>query len=93
MSSKHLRGDINYAWPSAEIAVMGPSGAIEILYGKEMKSAEDPAAFATEKEKNTEMLLQILTMQQNMATLMMLLNQEIQDSVLYVLYNSLQPRS
>ena len=51
MSSKHLRGDINYAWPSAEIAVMGPSGAIGILYGKEMASAEDPAAFAAEKEK------------------------------------------
>ena len=44
MSSKHLRGDINYAWPTAEIAVMGPSGAIGILYGKEMKEAEDPAA-------------------------------------------------
>lgn len=51
MSSKHLRGDINYAWPTAEIAVMGPSGAIEVLYGKEMKEAADPAAFATEKEK------------------------------------------
>ncbi len=51
MSSKHLRGDINYAWPTAEIAVMGPSGAIEVLYGKEMKAAEDPAAFAAEKEK------------------------------------------
>lgn len=51
MSSKHLRGDINYAWPSAEIAVMGPSGAIEVLYGKEMAASEDPAAFAAEKER------------------------------------------
>jgi len=51
MSSKHLRGDINYAWPTAEIAVMGPSGAIEILYGKEMAEAENPAEFMTEKEK------------------------------------------
>lgn len=51
MSSKHLRGDINYAWPSAEIAVMGPSGAIGILYGKEMAAAEDPAAFKAKKEK------------------------------------------
>ena len=51
MSSKHLRGDINYAWPTAEIAVMGPSGAIEVLYGKEMAAAADPAAFAAEKEK------------------------------------------
>jgi len=51
MSSKHLRGDINYAWPSAEIAVMGPSGAIEILYGKELKKEKDPKAFAAQKEK------------------------------------------
>ena len=45
MSSKQLRGDINYAWPSAEIAVMGPAGAIEILEGKEL------AKFSDEKEK------------------------------------------
>ncbi len=32
MSSKHLRGDMNYAWPSAEIAVMGPKGAVEIIF-------------------------------------------------------------
>jgi propionyl-CoA carboxylase beta chain len=32
MSSKHLRGDVNYAWPSAEIAVMGPKGAVEIIF-------------------------------------------------------------
>ncbi len=51
MSSKHLRGDINYAWPTAEIAVMGPSGAIEILYGKELQEAEDKEAFKAEKEK------------------------------------------
>lgn len=50
MSSKHLRGDINYAWPSAEIAVMGPSGAIEVLYSKEVAAAEDPAKLAAEKE-------------------------------------------
>jgi len=42
MSSKQLRGDINYAWPSAEIAVMGPAGAIEILEGKKIKAIEDP---------------------------------------------------
>ena len=40
MSSKQLRGDINYAWPSAEIAVMGAKGAIEILHGKEIAKAE-----------------------------------------------------
>jgi propionyl-CoA carboxylase beta chain len=44
MSSKGLGTDINYAWPSAEIAVMGPSGAANILYGKEINAAEDPAA-------------------------------------------------
>ncbi|HPC81778.1 MAG TPA: acyl-CoA carboxylase subunit beta [Thermoanaerobaculaceae bacterium] len=48
MSSKHLRGDINYAWPSAEIAVMGPDGAVEIIYKKELDAAEDVAAKAAE---------------------------------------------
>jgi propionyl-CoA carboxylase beta chain len=47
MSSKHIRGDVNYAWPSAEIAVMGPKGAVEIIFKKEIESAED-------KEKATE---------------------------------------
>jgi acetyl-CoA carboxylase carboxyltransferase component len=51
MSSKHLRGDINYAWPTAEIAVMGPAGAIEVLHAKEAASAADLQAFITEKEK------------------------------------------
>ena len=41
MSSKQLRGDINYAWPTAEIAVMGPSGAIEILNGRELRAIEN----------------------------------------------------
>lgn len=41
MSSKNLRGDINYAWPGAEIAVIGPKGAIEILYSKEYKDIQD----------------------------------------------------
>jgi methylmalonyl-CoA decarboxylase subunit alpha len=41
MSSKHLRGDINYAWPTAEIAVMGGKGAIEVLYGSEISKIED----------------------------------------------------
>ncbi len=54
MSSKHLRGDINYAWPSAEIAVMGPKGAIEVLHSKELKKITDPEArarFLAEKEE------------------------------------------
>ena len=41
MSSKHMRCDVNYAWPTAEIAVMGGSGAAEILYGSQMKKIED----------------------------------------------------
>jgi acetyl-CoA carboxylase carboxyltransferase component len=44
MSSKHIRGDINYAWPTAEIAVMGPQGAVEIIFRKEIAGAADPAA-------------------------------------------------
>ena len=53
MSSKHLRGDINYAWPTAEIAVMGPKGAIEVLSSKEIAAIEDPqqkAEFIAQKE-------------------------------------------
>jgi propionyl-CoA carboxylase beta chain len=42
MSSKHLRTDVNYAWPSAEIAVMGADGAVNILYKREIEAAEDP---------------------------------------------------
>jgi acetyl-CoA carboxylase carboxyltransferase component len=42
MSSKHLRGDVNLAWPSAEIAVMGPDGAVSIIFRKEMEKAADP---------------------------------------------------
>jgi propionyl-CoA carboxylase beta chain len=44
MSSKHIRGDYNVAWPTAEIAVMGPKGAVEILYRKEIAEAEHPQA-------------------------------------------------
>ena len=43
MGCKQLRADINYAWPSAEIAVMGPSGAVEVLDGKEIAAISDPA--------------------------------------------------
>jgi acetyl-CoA carboxylase carboxyltransferase component len=42
MSCKQLRGDLNYAWPTAEIAVMGASGAVEVLHGKKMAEIEDP---------------------------------------------------
>src|SRR5271167_4870928 len=43
MSSKHLRTDFNYAWPTAELAVMGPEGAVNILYKRELDVAADPA--------------------------------------------------
>ena len=48
MSSKHLRGDVNLAWPSAEIAVMGPEGAVNILYKEELAGAADPQKKRTE---------------------------------------------
>ena len=51
MSSKHLRGDINYAWPTAEIAVMGAKGAVEVLYGRQAKQEEDPEKFLQEREQ------------------------------------------
>ncbi len=43
MSSKHIRGDYNVAWPTAEIAVMGPKGAVEILFRRELEASKDPA--------------------------------------------------
>ncbi|MBE0432211.1 acyl-CoA carboxylase subunit beta [candidate division WOR-3 bacterium] len=44
MSSKHTRTDVNFAWPSAEIAVMGPDGAVKVLYRKQLREAKNPAA-------------------------------------------------
>jgi propionyl-CoA carboxylase beta chain len=44
MSSKHIRADFNFAWPTAEVAVMGPEGAVNIVFRKELEQAEDPAA-------------------------------------------------
>ncbi len=56
MSSRHIRGDIVYAWPSAEIAVMGPQGAVNIIYRREIAEAADPEAKRAElieEYKNT----------------------------------------
>lgn len=53
MSSKQLRGDFNYAWPTAEIAVMGASGAIEVLEGRTISKMEDPAEKAKFIEEKT----------------------------------------
>ena len=44
MSSKHIRTDLNFAWPQAEIAVMGPEGAVNVLYRREIAAAADPAS-------------------------------------------------
>jgi propionyl-CoA carboxylase beta subunit len=49
MSSKHIRTDFNYAWPTAEIAVMGPEGAVNILYRRELDAAADPATTRSER--------------------------------------------
>ena len=49
MASKHIRTDVNFAWPTAEIAVMGPDGAVNILYRRELSAASDPDALRTEK--------------------------------------------
>ncbi|MBI1873402.1 MAG: methylmalonyl-CoA carboxyltransferase [Acidobacteria bacterium] len=49
MASKHIRTDFNYAWPSAEIAVMGPEGAVNILYRRELETAHDPERLRAEK--------------------------------------------
>ena len=54
MSCKQLRGDINYAWPSANIAVMGAEGAVEILYSKELKDISDPTERARSAEQKKQ---------------------------------------
>jgi propionyl-CoA carboxylase beta chain len=52
MNSKHIGADMNYAWPTAEIAVMGAKGAAEIIFKKEISSAENPAAKLDEMVAN-----------------------------------------
>jgi len=49
MSSKHIRGDFNVAWPTAEFAVMGPEGAVNIIYRKELSAADDPDALLNQR--------------------------------------------
>jgi propionyl-CoA carboxylase beta subunit len=51
MASKHIRTDVNYAWPQAEIAVMGPEGAVGVLYRRELQAASDPEALRREKAR------------------------------------------
>jgi len=52
MSSKHIRSDVNFAWPTAEIAVMGPEGAVNVIMRRELEAAEDPAAKKAELVAN-----------------------------------------
>ncbi len=52
MNSKHIRGDMNFAWPGAEIAVMGPKGAAEIIFRREIEAAPDREKALAEKEKS-----------------------------------------
>jgi propionyl-CoA carboxylase beta chain len=52
MSSKHIRGDINFAFPTAEIAVMGPQGAAEIIFKSEIAASDDPAATLKQKTED-----------------------------------------
>jgi propionyl-CoA carboxylase beta chain len=49
MASKHIRTDANFAWPTAEIAVMGPEGAVNILYRREIEAADDPVALRAQR--------------------------------------------
>jgi len=51
MNSKHIRGDMNYAYPTAEIAVMGPDGAVDIVYRREISQAKDPLSFKEQRVK------------------------------------------
>lgn len=51
MNSRHMRADLVYAWPSAEIAVMGPKGAVEVIFRKEAMASEDPKKALLEKEE------------------------------------------
>jgi propionyl-CoA carboxylase beta chain len=57
MSSKHIRGDANFAYPTAEIAVMGPEGAVNILYRREMERAGAPATFREDKTREYREML------------------------------------
>ena len=69
MSSKHIRGDINIAYPTAEIAVMGADGAVNIIFRKEIKAATDAGKTAPAWIETTGKNSQIRIKQRNSATL------------------------
>ena len=52
MASKHIRTDVNYAWPTAEIAVMGPEGAVDIVYKRELEKAENRKRLPERRSKS-----------------------------------------
>jgi propionyl-CoA carboxylase beta chain len=54
MASKHIRTDVNYAWPTAEIAVMGPEGAVDIVYKRELDAAKNGVAPKANRKANSE---------------------------------------
>jgi propionyl-CoA carboxylase beta chain len=54
MASKHIRTDVNYAWPTAEIAVMGPEGAVDIVYKRELDAAGSPEQRQELRQKKIE---------------------------------------
>src|SRR3712207_6968583 len=54
--SKHIRADFNFAWPSAEVAVMGPEGAVNIIFRKELEEAQDPERRRARSEEHTSEL-------------------------------------
>ena len=93
MSCKQLRGDMNYAWPTAEIAVMGGAGAVEVLYAKEAKEQETRLSSWQIKKRNTPSCLLIRIMRLNMATLTMLSNRETPVSASSVHCNSCRLRN
>jgi methylmalonyl-CoA decarboxylase subunit alpha len=96
MSCKQLRGDLNYAWPTAEIAVMGASGAVEVLHGRKLAEIENPKSGLNSlprMKKNTPKNLPILTRQQPWVTSTTLLNHAIHGSGLFADCKALPPRN
>lgn len=65
MSSKHIRGDVNLAFPTAEIAVMGPDGAVNILFKKDIEKSQTPEERRKELQSDYRESLRILTVQRN----------------------------
>ena len=60
MASKHIRTDMNYAWPTAEIAVMGPEGAVNIVYRRELEKSKNPMPIARPRSRSSASALLIL---------------------------------